>query len=91
MSTLMYNEVENFLFEDFKKHQYLSDQNREMSEQDIDMVSGGYYLSGYDGAGAIMATVGFGSLFTPIGPITAGIALGSTAGLAAAQFWADNF
>lgn len=37
-----------------------------------------------------MAVVGFGSLFTPIGPITAGIAIGCVAGLAIFQWWADN-
>lgn len=46
-------------------------------------------MNGYEGAGAIMATVGFGSIFTPIGPITAGIAIGSVAGLAISQLWAD--
>jgi hypothetical protein len=42
MSTLTYNQVYNFLFNDFKKHQFISDQKREMSKQDVDMVSGGF-------------------------------------------------
>jgi len=64
---------------------------RELSPAEIDAVGGGFQLtlSGFDGAAAIMATVGFGSLFTPIGPITGGIALGAAGGLAVAQAAAD--
>ncbi len=65
---------------------------RELTMQELSLVSGGGddRISGYEGAGAIMAVVGFGSLFTPIGPITAGIAIGAVAGLAIAQWWADH-
>lgn len=64
---------------------------RELSGTEIDAVGGGFNLniSGYDGAAAIMGTVGFASLFTPIGPITAGIAIGSAGGLAISQAAAD--
>lgn len=67
----------------------------ELTREQVDQVSGGQGftgygdINGYEAAGLIMAVVGFGSLFTPIGPITAGLALGSTSGLAIAQFWAD--
>lgn len=36
-----------------------------------------------------MAVVGFGSLFTPIGIITGGIAIGPAGGLALSQLIAD--
>lgn len=62
---------------------------RELSEAEVAEVSGGGRISGYEGAGAIIATVGLGSLFTPIGPITGVIAVGSAGGLAIAQLWAD--
>jgi hypothetical protein len=58
-----------------------------LSTQEVEAASGGGY-SGYEGAGAIMAVVSFCSLFTPIGPITAAIALGTTGGLAVAEFMA---
>ena len=61
----------------------------ELLDSEISSVSGG--ISGYEGAGSIMAVVAFGSLFTPIGPITAGIAIGAAGGLAAAQFLARSF
>lgn len=51
---------------------------KELTAEEIDQVNGG--INGYEGAGAIMAVIGFGSLFTPIGPITAGIAIGSAGG-----------
>jgi hypothetical protein len=60
-----------------------------MTFDEINEVSGARALNGYDGAGAIMGVVGFGSLFTPIGPITAGIAIGSAGGLGFGQFLAD--
>lgn len=59
----------------------------ELSDSQIEAVSGG--LTGYEAAGAIMAVVAFGSLFTPIGVITGGIALGSAAGVAIAQALAN--
>lgn len=62
----------------------------ELVDSEIAQVSGGG-SSGFSGAAAIMAVVGFGSLFTPIGPITAGIAIGSSFGLAGAQFLANTF
>ena len=64
---------------------------RDLTPEQIEEVSGGAdSISGYEGAGAIMAVVGFGSLFTPIGPITAGIAIGAAGGLGGAQFMADG-
>ena len=51
---------------------------KELTAEEIDQVNGG--INGYEGAGAIMAVVGFGSLFTPIGPIMAGIVIGSAGG-----------
>ena len=51
---------------------------KELTAEEIDHVNGG--INGYEGAGAIMAVIGFGSLFNPIGPITAGIAIGSAGG-----------
>ena len=64
---------------------------RQLTTSECRQVTGGYDLviSGYAGAGAIMAVVGFGSLFTPIGPITGGIAIGAVSGLSIAQFSAD--
>ena len=57
---------------------------RELNVKEIKKVSGG--INGYEGAGAVMAVVGFGSLFTPIGIITGGIAIGAAGGLALAEF-----
>ncbi|WP_018983652.1 hypothetical protein [Salinimonas chungwhensis] len=58
-----------------------------MNENETAGVGGG--ISGYEGAGAVMAVVGFGSLFTPIGIITGGIAIGAAGGLALSQLIAD--
>jgi hypothetical protein len=41
MSTLTYREVDNFLFNDIKQQQFLSDQPHELNEYDMDLVSGG--------------------------------------------------
>lgn len=60
---------------------------RELTRDEVNEVTGG--INGYQAAGAIMATVAFGAMFTPIGAIVGGIALGSTIGLASAQFLAD--
>jgi hypothetical protein len=62
----------------------------ELVDSEIAQVSGGG-RSGFDAALAIMAVVAFGSLFTPIGPITAGIAIGSSGGIAGAQFLSNTF
>jgi len=61
---------------------------RELNVNEMKEVNGGTDddISGFEGAGAIMAVVGFGSLFTPIGIVTGGIAIGSAAGLAIAEF-----
>ncbi|ASP46534.1 hypothetical protein [Cognaticolwellia beringensis] len=59
---------------------------RELNVNEIKEVGGG--INGYEGAGSIMAIVGFGSLFTPIGIITGGIALGAAGGLALGEFLA---
>ncbi len=61
---------------------------RTLTTAESEQVTGGQ-ISGYQAAGAIMAVTAFGSLFTPIGPVTAGIAIGSTGGIAAAQLIAD--
>lgn len=62
---------------------------RELTANECEQVTGGFALSGYDGATAIIAATTLGSLFSPIGPITGGIAIGSAAGLAIAQYLAD--
>ncbi|WP_218352498.1 hypothetical protein [Alteromonas lipotrueiana] len=61
----------------------------ELNYSEIEQTSGGINISGYEGAGAVMAVVGFGSLFTPIGIITGGIAIGAAGGLALSQLIAD--
>lgn len=60
-----------------------------LSDTQIEAVSGAFSLSGFEAAGVIMGIVGFGSLFTPIGVITGGIAIGSVVGLGIAQAWAN--
>lgn len=60
---------------------------RELTAEEIESVGGG--ISGYEGAGAVMGVVAFGAMFTPIGPVMAGIAIGAVGGLAAAQLLAD--
>jgi hypothetical protein len=60
---------------------------RELNVNELQEVNGGD-INGFEGAGAVMAVVGFGSLFTPIGIITGGIALGAAGGLALAEFLA---
>lgn len=62
---------------------------RELITEEVNEVSGG--ISGYEGAGAVMAVVGFGALFTPIGAITAGIAIGASGGLAVSQLISDYY
>jgi hypothetical protein len=46
MTTLTYNEVSNFLFEDYRKNSFLSEMPRELNEVDIDNVSGGDFKDG---------------------------------------------
>ena len=60
---------------------------RELSPHEMEYVCGGR-ISGFGIAGAILATVGFGSLFTPIGPVTAGITIGTAGGSALAEYLA---
>jgi len=60
---------------------------RELNINEVEQVSGGY--RGFVGAGAIVSVVGFGSLFTPIGPIVAAVSIGSAGGLAIAQLWSN--
>jgi hypothetical protein len=87
MSTLTYNEVNNFLFDDFKKHQFLSDVNHEMSEQDIDMVSGGFNaLDGFTWGGAIGTTVGTALTGSSIGAANGGF-LGASLGFVGGLGW----
>ena len=65
---------------------------RELTDGEVGQVAGGRdypAISGYVGAGAIMAVVGFGVAFTPIGPVVGAIALGTAGGLAGAQAIAD--
>ena len=58
---------------------------KQLTPEQIKEVSGGAGYSDYEGAGAIMAVSGFGSLFAPIGSIAARIAIRSTVGLASPQ------
>ena len=65
---------------------------RQLTAMEVEQVAGGRdfpRISGYEGAGAIMAVVGFGALFTPIGPVVATIAIASAGGLAGAQALAN--
>ena len=65
---------------------------RELTSNEVIEVAGGREyprINGFTGAGAIMAVVGLGALFTPIGPVVGAIALGSAGGLAGAQAIAD--
>jgi hypothetical protein len=41
MNTLTYKEVDSFLFNDIKQHQFMSGQPRELNKHDVDLVSGG--------------------------------------------------
>lgn len=64
---------------------------RELTVNEIDRVSGGD-ISGYQGAGAILAVLGAGALAAnPVGlsAIVLGIGFGAAAGLAGSQFLAD--
>ncbi|MBL4942291.1 MAG: hypothetical protein JKY81_11590 [Colwellia sp.] len=61
---------------------------RELNVNEMEQVNGGSDINGFEGAGAIMAVVAFGSLFTPIGWALGGIAIGAAGGLAAAELWA---
>lgn len=63
---------------------------REVQIVEIKSVSGGY-ISGYQGAGAVLAVFGTGAAIAtaPISAPVIGLALGVAGGLAAAQFLAD--
>ena len=52
----------------------------------------GNEFSGYEGAGAILTVLGAGAAIVaaPLSPIVGGIAIGSAAGLAIAQYMADH-
>ena len=60
---------------------------RELSPHEMEEVCGGR-VSGFGIAGTIITLVGFGSLFTPIGPVTAGITIGAAGGSALAEYLA---
>lgn len=60
---------------------------RELSEREVEQVSGG--LSGYQGASAIGTVMTVGAMLTPVGPAVWGIGLGAMAGLAISQWWAN--
>jgi len=64
---------------------------RQLTSSEVELVSGGEGISGYEGAGAILAVAGFGIAIAtaPISAVTLGIVIGSAGGLAAAQFLAD--
>lgn len=64
---------------------------RELSEDEINQVSGGYAtrISGYQGAGAIGLVLGLGAAAGPLSPVIWGIGFGAMGGLAGAQFLAD--
>jgi len=63
---------------------------RELNMNEIETVGGGY-LSGYEGAGAILAVLGTGAAIStaPLSAIVIGISLGAAGGLAFAQFLAE--
>lgn len=60
---------------------------RELSEREIDQVSGG--LSGYQGAAAIATVLTLGAAMGPIGPAVWGVGLGAMGGLAVSQWMAN--
>lgn len=64
---------------------------QELSCKEMDAVGGS--ISGYEGAGAVIAAYGFGAALsvTPIGWAVGAFALGAAGGLATAQFLADHF
>ena len=63
---------------------------RELNVSEVNEVSGGN-ISGYEGAGAILAVLGTAAAIAtaPISAPILGIAIGAAAGLAAAQALAD--
>lgn len=63
---------------------------RELNVNEIEAVSGGY-LSGYEGAGAIMTVLATGAAIStaPLSAVVIGISLGAAGGLAFAQFLAE--
>lgn len=66
---------------------------RELNVVEIDQVDGGDgQISGYQGAGAVLAVLATGAAIAtaPISAPVIGLALGVAAGLAAAQALADN-
>lgn len=58
-----------------------------LSAREIEEASGG--ISGYEGAGVVLAVVGFGVLVGPVGAVTLGVAIGAAGGMAIAQWWAN--
>lgn len=61
---------------------------RELNTMEIENVSGGQ-ISGYQGAGAVLAVLGAGAFFGTIGAPVLAVGIGVAAGLAVAQFAAD--
>lgn len=64
---------------------------RELSEDEINQVSGGYAtrISGDQGAGAIGLVLGLGAAAGPLSPVIRGIGFGAMGGLAGARFLAE--
>jgi len=63
---------------------------RELNVNEIEAVGGGY-LSGYEGAGAIMTVLATGAAIStaPLSAVVIGISLGAAGGLALSQFLVD--
>lgn len=65
----------------------------EITVEELEIISGGSggYISGYQGAGAILTVLGVGAAIAtaPISAPVIGLALGAAAGLAIAQTWAS--
>lgn len=64
----------------------------ELTREQVDQVSGGHegsWISGYEGAGAIMAVLGIGAMCMALSPFTLTFGIASATGLATAQFLAD--
>lgn len=63
---------------------------KQLTQTEIQNVSGG--ISGYEGSGAILTVLGVGAAIAtaPISGAVIGLAIGAAAGLAAAQWLADN-
>lgn len=65
---------------------------RELSNEEVEQVAGGY-ISGYQAAGAILTVTAFGAAIAtaPLSAAVVTIAVSSAGGMAVAQAWADFF